>query len=121
MVAFLERIFVLLLFFLQASLPIECAAQQPSADTTGSLQLTLKEAVQLALKQTPQRIIAELLVSESDRNKQIARSALLPQANMAASGSLNQYNIQSIRSVSDHAGRSDLFSNHPEPSANSRI
>jgi len=91
MVASLERVFVLL-FFLQASFPADCAAQQPS----GPLQLTLKEAAQLALKQNPQRIIAELLVAESDRNSQIARSALLPQAGIAASGSLNQYNIQSI-------------------------
>src|ERR1700729_2798825 len=96
MVASLERIFVLLLFFLQASFPVDCAAQQPSVDATGSLQLTLKEAVQLALKQNPQRIIAQLLASESDRNSQIARAALLPQANMAASGSVNQYNLQSI-------------------------
>jgi outer membrane protein len=95
MVASLERVFVLLIF-LQASFPVDCAAQQPSADATGPLQLTLKEAVQLALKQNPQRIIAQLLVSESDRNSQIARSALLPQASIAASGSLNQYNIQSI-------------------------
>src|SRR6202050_895294 len=95
MVASLERIFVLL-FFLQASFPVDCAAQQPSADATGSLQLTLKEAVQLALKQNPQRIIAQLLVSESDRSSQIARSALLPQANVAASGAVNQYNVQSI-------------------------
>jgi outer membrane protein len=103
MVVNLERIFVLLLFFLQASLPVECAAQQPSADTTGSLQLTLKEAVQLALKQNPQRIIAGLLVSESDRNSQIARSALLPQAAIAASASLNQYNIQSIEHSHERA------------------
>jgi outer membrane protein len=96
MVASPERIFVLLLFFLQASFPVDCAAQQPSADATGPLQLTLKEAVQLALKQNPQRIIARLLVSESDRDSQIARSALLPQASMAASGSLNQYNLQTI-------------------------
>ncbi len=48
----------------------------------------MKEAVQLALKQNPQRIIAQLLVSESDRNSQIARSALLPQAGIAAEGAL---------------------------------
>src|SRR5580700_7413465 len=75
---------------------LDSSAQQPSAGSTGSLQLTLKEAVQLALKQNPQRIIAQLLVSESDRNSQIARSALLPQASIAASGSLNKYNLQSI-------------------------
>jgi predicted PurR-regulated permease PerM len=73
----LKGIFVLL-FFLQVSFPLNCSAQQLSADATGSLQLSLKEAVQLALKENPQRIIAQLLVSESDRNSQIARAALLP-------------------------------------------
>jgi outer membrane protein TolC len=68
-------------------------------DSTGSLQLTLKEAVQLSLKQNPQRIIAQLLVSESDRNSQIARSALLPQASIAASSSLNQYNLNSVEAT----------------------
>jgi outer membrane protein len=96
MAATLRRTCVLLLLLLQASFPIDSFAQQPSASSTGALQLTLKEAVQLALKQNPQRIIARLLVSESDRNSQIARSALLPQASIAASGSLNQYNLQSI-------------------------
>src|ERR1700722_9301052 len=99
MVASLERIFVLLLFFLQASFPVDCAAQQPSVDATGSLQLTLKEAVQLALKQNPQRIIAQLLVSESDRNSQVARSALLPQASVAALAARNQYNLVTVEAL----------------------
>ena len=96
MAASLQRISVALLLFLLASFPLVSAPQQPSASTTGSLQLTLKEAVQLSLKQNPQRVIAQILVSESERNSQIGRSALLPQARIAASGSLNQYNFQSI-------------------------
>ena len=96
MAASFRRISVLILLILQGSFPLNSSAQQPSAGSTGPLQLTLKEAVQLALKQNPQRIIARLLVSESDRNSQIARAALLPQANMAASGSVNEYNFQSI-------------------------
>jgi outer membrane protein len=95
MAASFRRISVLLLLILLGSFPLD-SAQQPSASSTGPLRLTLKEAVQLALKQNPQRIIAQLLVSESDRNSQIARATLLPQANMAASGSVNQYNFQSI-------------------------
>ncbi|HEX4076009.1 MAG TPA: TolC family protein [Candidatus Acidoferrales bacterium] len=94
MPASLPRMCVLLL--LSAFFPLSAWAQQPSAGSTSSLQLTLKQAVQLALKQNPQRMIAHLLVSESDRNSQIARSALLPQAGIAAAGSLNQYNVQSI-------------------------
>ena len=96
MAASFRRISVFLLLILQGPFPPDSFAQQPLPASTRSLQLTLKEAVQLALKQNPQRIIARLLVSESDRNSQIARAALLPQANMAASGSVNQYNFQSI-------------------------
>jgi outer membrane protein TolC len=87
---------VLPLLLLQAFLPFSSWAQQPPVASAPSLQLTLKQAADLALKQNPQRIIARLLVSESDRNSQIARSALLPQLGVAASGSLNQYNVQSI-------------------------
>ncbi|MGD0403771.1 MAG: TolC family protein [Candidatus Acidiferrales bacterium] len=96
MAASFRRISVLLLLILQGSFPPNSFAQQTPPAPLGSLQLTLKQAVQLALKQNPQRIIAHLLVSESDRNSQITRAALLPQANLAASGSVIQYNIQSI-------------------------
>src|ERR1700677_4688826 len=96
MAASFRQIFVLLTAILQLSLPLASFAQQPPADPAAPLQLTLKQAVQLALKQNPQRLIAQILVQESDRNSQIARSALLPQANVAASGAVNQYNVQSI-------------------------
>jgi len=96
-----QRASVLFLIFLEASLSSGTPAQQPSAQqppapSANVLHLTLRESVQLALKQNPQRIIAQILVQESERNSQIARSALLPQAKVAASGSINQYNIQSI-------------------------
>jgi hypothetical protein len=83
MAASFRQISILLVAFLQASLSLASSAQQssqPPAVSSGTLQLTLKQAVQLALKQNPQRVIAQLLVSESDRNSQIVRSALLPQA-----------------------------------------
>jgi outer membrane protein len=91
-----RQIFVLLVLILQTALPFASSAQQPPAAPPAPLQLTLKQAVQLALKQNPQRVIARLLVFESERNSQIARSALLPQANVEANGSINQYNFQSI-------------------------
>jgi len=90
------RMSALLVFLLQASFPIVALSQQASGGSPSVLHLSLKEAVQLALKQNPQRIIAKLLVLESDRNSQIARSALLPQAGIAADGSVRQYNLQSI-------------------------
>ena len=86
---------MLILLFLQASFPLGAFSQQPSPPPA-VLRLTLKEAVLLALKQNPQRIIAQLLVSESDRNSQIARSALLPQAALTADGAISQYNFQSV-------------------------
>lgn len=62
----------------------------------GALQLTLKEAVQLGLKQNPERVIARILLAESERNRQIARSALLPQAGVKGRAALGQYNLQSV-------------------------
>jgi outer membrane protein len=99
MAARFRRSFVLLTVSLQALLRLVAFPQQPVPAPSGVLQLSLKQAVQLALKQNPQRIIAQILVSESDRNSQIARSALLPQAGMAASGSINQYNFQSVEAL----------------------
>lgn len=96
MASSLRRIFILLLLLLRALLPAGSSAQQPSAQPAGSLQLTLRQAVQLALKQNPQRVIARLLTAESDRNRDIALSALLPQAHIEGQGSINQYNFQSI-------------------------
>ena len=96
MAASLSRSIVVLVLFLQVSFPPRACSQQPSTSSSGVLHLSLKDAVQLALKQNPQRIIAQLLVSESDRNSQIARSALLPQAAITADGSANQYNLYSV-------------------------
>ncbi len=93
-----RRVCVAMLFACAAFCPAILDAQQaPPAQTTNpaSLPLTLRQAVALALKQNPQRVVAKILVSESDRNSQIARSALLPQAGLAA---LNQYNLQSVES-----------------------
>jgi outer membrane protein len=97
MAASVRRISVLLiLLFLQSFFPLTSSAQQSPATPPAPVQLTLKQAVQLALKQNPQRVIAQLLVSESDRNSQIARSALLPQAGITASGAYRQYNLNSV-------------------------
>jgi outer membrane protein TolC len=91
-----RRTCILILAFLHTLLPSASFGQETSASSPGTVQFTLKEAVQLALKQNPQRIIAKLLISESDRNSQIARSELLPHVGVTGSASLNQYNVQSI-------------------------
>ncbi len=56
----------------------------------------MKEAVRLALKQNPQVLAARLLSLESERNRQIARSPLLPQADLTATAARQQYNFQSV-------------------------
>lgn len=49
------------------------------AQDSSPLKLTLHDAVALALKQNPQVILANLNISQSEQDRQIARSALLPQ------------------------------------------
>jgi len=73
-----------------------CFGQTTAASQATALSLTLKDAVQIALKQNPQVVAARLLSLESDRNRQIARAALLPQANLTAAGALEQYNLASV-------------------------
>jgi outer membrane protein len=71
-------------------------AQQPAAPPSTSLRLTLKEAVQLGLKQNPSAVIARLLAMESIQNRNVALSPLLPQADIAADGAVKQYNLLSV-------------------------
>jgi outer membrane protein len=91
---------VLLLWVVISVCPSSCSAQQPAAapNSPATIQLTLKQTVQLALKQSPQRVIAQILTSESDRNSQIARSVLLPQAGIGGAAALSQYNLQLVES-----------------------
>src|SRR5271156_5112361 len=91
-------IFYLLLFV--AIFHEDGLAQPNPAPPVQSVQLTLKEAVQLALKQNPQVVAVRLLSLESDRQRQISRSALLPQASLTSTGQLAQYNFASIERTS---------------------
>ena len=81
-----------------------CAAQGGPPATPGqTLRLTLKQAVQLALKQNPQVMVARLLAMESTRQRDIARSALLPQASLTGATALEQYNFQTVEHSSPKA------------------
>jgi outer membrane protein len=94
-----------LLLGTQVILPRSVAQQSTATNSSSAssaqtgdtpLQLTLKQAVQLGLKQNPQRVISQILVSESQRNMQISRSVLLPQAAITGRAALSQYNLQSV-------------------------
>ncbi|MBZ5617621.1 MAG: TolC family protein [Acidobacteriia bacterium] len=69
-------------------------AASAGAQETAPLKLTLREAVSLALKQNPQVILANLGVSQSQQDRQIARSALLPQVNGNVSETVHRVNLQ---------------------------
>ena len=58
------------------------------------LKLTLRDAVQLALKQNPRVILANLGVAQSERERDIARSALLPQVGANAGETDNRANLE---------------------------
>jgi len=79
-------------------------AQEPAP-----LKLTLRDAVQLALKQNPRVILANLEVSQSQQERDIARSALLPQAGASVAETINRTNIEAafgnrIPGFSQHIG-----------------
>jgi outer membrane protein len=72
----------------------EKTAALPAAAPTGSLRLTLEQAVALAVKQNPTEQIAILNAAESVQDKNISRSDLLPQANLKVADSANRINLQ---------------------------
>jgi outer membrane protein len=79
-------------------------AQEPSP-----LKLTLRDAIGLALKQNPQVILANLGVQQSQQDRLLARSALLPQVRGQASESLNRTNLEALIGIripgfAQHAG-----------------
>src|ERR1035438_5251793 len=63
------------------------------AQDPAPLKLTLRDAVQLALKQNPRVILANLGVAQSQQESSIARSALLPQIGANAGETVNRANL----------------------------
>lgn len=60
------------------------------------MKLTLRAAVDLALKENPQVVIANLNIAQTLENQNIARSGLLPQVNLEASQAVRRENIQAL-------------------------
>lgn len=92
-------------------LPVALVAafgQQPA------VKLTLRGAVDLALKQNPRIQIAKLEIVESQQNSVIAKSALLPQVGLAISESVQRGNIEAtlgkrIPGFPQHVGPFPIF------------
>jgi outer membrane protein TolC len=82
---------------LLGGIPSFCLAQvSGTPGAPPALRLSLADAVKLAMKQNPRRIIAGLGTSISDRERQATRALLLPQADMTADAYIDRYNAQSV-------------------------
>ena len=85
------------------------------------LRLTLHDAVEMALKQNPQVQIANLSTAVTQENQIVARSALLPQANLAVSEAVQCENLEAflgmkISGFPVHSGPFWLFQGGPNGS-----
>ena len=94
----------------------------PDTAPTGVLRLTLNQAVSLALKQNPTEQIAIITAAESVQDKNVARAALLPQANLNVTDTVERLNLtafigKSFPGFSQHAGPFQIFSAGPGFSA----
>ncbi len=101
--------------WMKRALPLSLAMAWVSlAQDAAPLKLTLKDAVGLALKQNPQVILANLQVSQSEQDRLLARSALLPQANGSVSETVNRLNLHAAIGLSfpgfpTHVGPFEVF------------
>ena len=95
--------------FILLALAAGAAAQEPAP-----LPLTLRDAVNLALKQSPMVILANLGVAQSEQQRLVARSGLLPQANVSAAEVDQRFNIEALLGrpfpgIPEHAGPFQTF------------
>ena len=98
--------------------PIFFSVGSTRAQQTNALTLTLKEAVQLALKQNPQVQIANLNLAQSVQDRDIARSGLLPQADFQTLDRAQRYNIYALfgrkfPGIAQHGGPFEFFQAGP--------
>lgn len=91
------------------------ASQAPPASAQpGPLRLSLRDAVQTALKQNPQVQIANLNKAVAQEDQIVARAALLPQANLAVSEEVMRENLvaflgMKVPGFPEHSGPYWLF------------
>lgn len=97
------------------------SAGTTQAQQKPTIQLTLRDAVSLALKQNPQVQIGVLQAAEAKQDQSIARADLLPQAQLNVSDAVVRANIETalgskIPGFPEHLGPFQIFS--AGPSAN---
>jgi len=99
---------------LLTALVLMLVATAAKAQSPAPLRLTLRAAVDLALRQNPQVQIANLNIAVSQENRNVARSALLPQANIASSEAVQRVNLEAflgfrIPGFPEHSGPYWMF------------
>jgi outer membrane protein len=92
----------------------------PAQAPDDGLKLTLDKAVALALKQNPTAQIAVLQAAQAVQDKNIARSSLLPQADLQSSDSVRRINLQEelgsaipFPGIPGHVGPLNIFNAGP--------
>src|SRR5271163_1308733 len=93
-------------------------SELPADAPTGVLRLTLDQAVSLALKQNTTAQIAVLTAAQSVQDKNTARAALLPQASLNVTDTVERLNLQAFigqkfPGFANHAGPFQIFSAGP--------
>jgi outer membrane protein len=94
----------------------------PANAPSGTLRLTLDQAVSLALKQNTTAQIAILTAAQSVQDRNVARAALLPQASLSVTDEVERINVEAffgkkIPGFPQHAGPFQIFSAGPTFSA----
>jgi outer membrane protein TolC len=100
------------------ALPLLLLRSSLNAQEKPPLRLTLREAVQLALKQNPQVQIANLNVAQSEEDRVATRAALLPQIGVEAYDKVQRFNLEafighSFPGTPQHAGPFQNFQAGP--------
>jgi len=98
--------------------PMFCSVGNARAQQSEALRLTLKEGVQLALKQNLQVQIANLNLAQSVQDRNIARAGLLPQADLETLDRAMRYNIYALfgskfPGIPEHGGPFQFFQGGP--------
>jgi outer membrane protein TolC len=102
-------------------IPLFFGLGRARAQQGASLKLTLTQAVQLALKQNPQVQISNLNLAQSVEDRNIARAALLPQADFSIFDRGERFNIyaqfgKKFPGIAEHSGPFQFFQAGPEAS-----
>ncbi len=92
-------------------------AQEPKPES-GPLRLNLREAVQMALRQNPQVQIANLSLAQSNEERKISRSGLLPQGSFQVFEREQRFNLEAFigtrfPGTAQHAGPFETFQAGP--------